>query len=387
MKFDRLEKAVTNLFLQFEELPNSIDSGDVSHPEHYDYNLWINHQIVPLIEAFGLLEKNSYKSSFSLIRVAFESFWTIHLTMNGIKHFINYDFDNNEDIQNIYQSWIKQLKEKKDEKPWREIIEIKAPKNRKIKVVFDGVANLTNGDGEIMPWYYFQFKDYNSEIAYLGISSPNFNLEGHEEFSKRIKEKHQNLRYFFEFNKGVKESLLLNELISEKEFERARVHYNFLSTFIHPSANSFSFIHGNNYGKGNFEDIKKYNVELYHLALLYIGNILCLYLNSFLKFSERQIKEGKIVKVKLKEDFAKAISEFQNYSNYFWFIYNEPATYYKMEHAIGLLSKGLPKRDIDSISQSDIEYPKNPLETLKKMAVSWHNQILGNYKSPFEEEK
>ena len=385
MKFEKLEKTVANLFLQFEKLSNSIDSGDIGHEEHWHYNLWINHQIIPLMDAFDLLKNNSYKSSFSLIRTVFESFWVINLTMNGIKHLVEYKSLNNEEAQKIYCSWLNQLKEKKDEKPWKYILEIKRPEGKKIKVVFDGVVNLTNGEGEIMPWYYFQFKDYDPEIAYLGISSPTFDIEGHEEFSKRMKKKHQNLKYFFEFGKGVKESLLLNELISEKEFEIARVHYNFLSTFVHPSANSFSSIHGNNYGHGNFKDIKKYNQELYHLGLLYLGNILCLYINSFLKFSERQIKEGKILKINFKEDFALAVKDFKNCSDYFWFIYNEPARYYKMEHAITLMSRGVKEVKIDSIMSSEIEYPKNPLETLKKMAISGHNPILGHYKSPFEE--
>ncbi|MEK6823983.1 MAG: DUF5677 domain-containing protein [Nanoarchaeota archaeon] len=387
MKFEKLEKAVSNLFLQFEKLSDSIDSGEVGHQEHYDYRLWINHQIIPLMEAFDLLKKNSYKSSFSLIRTAFESFWIINLTMNGIKHFSEYEFSDNNEAKKVYQSWLNQLKEKKEEKPWKHILEIKAPKKKKIKMVFDGVVNLTNGGGEIMPWYYFNFKEYDSEVAYLGVNSSSFGLEGHEEFSKRIKEKHQKLKYFFNFSNGVKESLLLNELISEAEFERARVHYNFLSTFVHPSANSFDFIHGNNYGRGGFEDIKKDNPDLYHLALLYIGNVLCLYLKAFLKFAERQIKEGKIIKVKFREDFDKAIIEFQDCSAYFWFINNEPARYYKLEHAISLLNKGSQKIEVDTISSSEIEYPKNPLNALKRMASSWHNQILGHYKSPFEEEK
>ena len=105
----------------------------------------------------------------------------------------------------------------------------------------------------------------------------------------------------------------MNELVTEEEFERIRVHYNFLSMWTHPSINSINFIEKNDvHGTGKFEDILKYDFHLTRLALLYIGNILCLYLNSFLKFSERQITEKKIVSIKNEDEFKDAI---RNYSD------------------------------------------------------------------------
>ena len=186
MKIDEHKEIVTNIFYlfeQFDKLPTTIqyDTDSPEYMEHRNYISWINHQVVSLRDAFNLLNTNSYKSVFSLIRIAFESFWMIHLSMNGLKYYLNYTPKKGHNIQKIYQKWGKDFENNKDEMTKQGILEIKPPKKNKIKVTYLGRKNKA---GEIIPNYYFLFREYNPEIAYVGIEEPYYETDD----SKKIKD-------------------------------------------------------------------------------------------------------------------------------------------------------------------------------------------------------
>lgn len=138
-------------------------------------------------------------------------------------------------------------------------------------------------------------------------------------------------------------------------------------------------------GTGEFEEIRKYDFCLTRLALSYIGSIMCLYLNSFLKFVDRQISEGKIASIKDKDTFVDSIEQYSKNTSYFWFIYNEPDYYYRQKYASKLITrknsedekkgiedkKGMEelKKRISEMTASEIEYYKNPLETLEELSA------------------
>lgn len=378
---------ISTLFSEFEKLPFTIENTDIGYSEHGDYISWINHQIVSLKDTFNLLQENSYKSVFSLIRTVFEAYWIINLSMNGTKYYIDYMPEKGHNIQKIYQKLVKDFETNKSNMTKIGILEIQPPKNNKIKLVYSG---LRNKDGKIIPKYYFLFKDYNPEIAYLGLEDSYHEDENFNIIRDKLIKKHKDLKWFFSFQRGIKYHLLLNNLVTEEEYKRAMVHYNFLSMWVHPSINSIQFIQKNVHGMGDFKEIKKYDFFLTRLALIYIGNIMCLFLNSFLKFSERQIIEKKIISIRHKSDFEKSINDFLDLTSYFWFIYNEPHYYYKYKFVIKLLGKRPPdeikKINISNLKASDIEYYKNPINILEDLSISWRNKVIGECKSPIEKE-
>ena len=129
---------ILSLFAEFEKLPRTIQYKGIVYSEHGEYISWINHQITPLKDAYNLLITNSYKSVFSLIRAVFEAYWVIDLSMNGSKFYLNYLPKEGHDIQKIYQSWIKDFESNKENRINQGILEIKSPKNNKIKVIYEG---------------------------------------------------------------------------------------------------------------------------------------------------------------------------------------------------------------------------------------------------------
>lgn len=118
--------------------------------------------------------------------------------------------------------------------------------------------------------------------------------------------------------------------------------------------------------------------------------MLCLYLDSFLKFSERQITEKKIVSIKNKDEFKEAIRNYLELTNYFWFIFNEPHYYYKWKYVSKLIGKkpvdGIKKINISKLKADEIEYYKNPIDALKDLSVSRSNKLIGKYESPIEKD-
>jgi hypothetical protein len=385
---DEINKLILSLFTQFENLPLIIEHQDTMYSEHGDYTCWINHQILCLKNSYLILSTNSYKSVFSLIRTSFEAFWIIDLAMNGTKFYLNYVPKKDQNIQKIYQEWIKDYNATKSEKIKQGILEIKSPSSNKIKVIYLGRKNT---DGSIIPNYYFLFKEYNPEVAHLGFEEPYYENIQLDKIRDELINKHKGLRDYFSFGDGVRHNLLLNDLITKEQFERARVHYNFLSMWTHPSINSIHLIQKNIQGNENFEQIKKYDFILTRLALLYIGKIMCMYLNSFIKFTDRQLSEGKIKSLKNKSNLLKSVNEFDTNTDYFWFIFNEPHYYYKWKFMIKKIGKEnedvIKKISINDLKASEIEYYKNPVETLKDLSTSWENKLIGKYDSPIEKER
>jgi len=160
MKINEHKEIIANisyLFEQFDKLPNTIQYDEMVYAEHMEYISWINHQVVSLRDAFSLPNSNSYKSVFSLIRIAFESFWVIHLSMNGLKYYLNYTPKEGHNIQKIYQKWAKDFENNKAERIKQGILKISPPKKSKIKVIYLGRKDK---EGKVILFYYFLFEDY-----------------------------------------------------------------------------------------------------------------------------------------------------------------------------------------------------------------------------------
>ena len=117
---------------------------------------------------------------------------------------------------------------------------------------------------------------------------------------------------------------------------------------------------------------------------------MCLYLNSFLKFANRQVSESKITSINDEKDFINSVKDYLETTDYFWFIYNEPHYHYKWKYVLKLIGKRdieeIKKLKISDLTASEIEYYKNPVETLKDLSISWSNQVIGKYKSQIEPE-
>ncbi len=381
-----LIELITELFKMFEKLPTSMERTDIIYLEQGEYITWINYQINTLDDSFNLLHNNSYKSSFTLIRSAYESYWVILLAMLGDRYYIKYIPKEGSNIQKIHQQYVRDFEENKKEREEQGIIKIHNIKNNSFKIEYFGRKNQ---EGEIIPHYYFLFNEYNPEIAYLGFEEGYYESDKLSEIQDEMENRHKDLNYYFRFEKGIKENLILNNLVTEKDFEKMLVHYSFLSTWTHFSKQSIDIIEGNTYRIEDYKQINtKYNFYLTRLSLLYIGNLLSMYLKLWIKFGKKQISEKKLKDLKFVEEFEDLINKFEEKIDYFWFIFNKPSAYFKWEYCCKQLCKNIKSADklklidYNLIEDRLIPYYKNPLKSLKEMSHNRHNRVVGYYRSP-----
>jgi len=371
--------SIEELLSCFSELDNFLKNDkDVGYEEWSKYVGWINNQKTILQECLKKLKENySYSSIFPSIREAYENFWFINLSMNGIKHYRYFRAKKGHDIEKIYKKWVKDLEVAHKKKGWKDILEI-CRIGKRIRITYRGERININGKptNELIPHYYFIFDDYDPVEAYVGKQKKiieKYLTPPH--LFHRFVLPNMNLRKdYFEFQHGILPHLLLNKLITEKHKQKVIIHYNFLSLWSHP--NKIAFRNSNSGDK-----------YMDRLILLYIGNITKMFLTSFLEFLNRQEKEGKISKpdkAKLKI-ISDKINNFENLTSYFWFIYNKPSKFYKYDYAIHkiwrkhMIQKSIVKVNLSQIKDSDIPYYNNPLESLKKMNQGWTNVSLGQY--------
>ena len=364
-----------------------INERKVGYEDHSQYIRWINNQKILLEECLRKLKENySYASIFPVIREIYENFWFINLAMNGTKHYKYFKAKKGHDINKIYKKWKNDLETAHKNGDLNDILEIHI--GGRIRITYKG--NRMNVDGkptnEFIPDYYFLLENYDPIEAYVGKEKRIIEkyLTPPHLFHRFILPNKNLNRDYFEFQHGIIPHLLLNNLITKKQRQRIIIHYNFLSLLAHPNQIAFREAENN----FNFTGNKNENLYMDRLVLLYIGNLTKMLLDSFFKFLIRQEQEKKISspnKNKLKEINDK-IKKFEDCTNYFWFIYNKPSTFYKYDYAINkiwrkhIIQKNIKKMTLPEINDNDVPYYNNPLESLKRMNQGWTNGLLGEYK-------
>ncbi|MEM3641610.1 MAG: DUF5677 domain-containing protein [Candidatus Bathyarchaeia archaeon] len=311
-----------------------------------------------------LVKAEKYTEAFILNRTLFENFFLICLILKGSKYIRRYKIPvkPNENPKEIYNRLTKGLEGRKD------IVSFKPLKNYgEIEVVHKGLYPK-EGD-RLIPVYYFVFKEYDPVKHRVGkIKSIMLKDFSPEVISKWQKEHESLYKAYFGFENLVK-AAVLNDIITEKQTEKVRVHYNFLSAFTHLTNMSFEIAHSYKTSAN-----KHYLMEL---NLLYVLSILRYYLLLLIDFftkTEHSIKDIDQIRQFLKE-------QEQRY-NYFWFIFNEPSEYDYFNYQTIKKYRQLTKREL---LDEEIPYYKNPYERLKRQHQNIIEFSTGVYKSPWPE--
>ena len=115
---------INSLFIQIGTFKEQINfNDDTIYSEHLEYIEWANHQIKSLFDSLFLLKSNSYKSSFVLIRSVFESYFVLHLAMNGLKFNFEFPVRDGHNPMTIYHQWKEDFESNKEEKQKEEDID------------------------------------------------------------------------------------------------------------------------------------------------------------------------------------------------------------------------------------------------------------------------
>jgi hypothetical protein len=188
----------------------------------------------------------------------------------------------------------------------------------------------------------------------------------------------QYYRDYFTFD-ALLAKLRLNRKLGAKTAARMRVHYNFLSGFVHQTHESterllnIHWMRHDNYVIG-------YNHYHSELALLYVAHISKLFLDWFVNYFKRWK-----FRIAGEQEYIELSKRVERQFGYFWFVYNSPHDYDRYVDA-NRLSDWNKRRFVrpSEVTDRQVRYHDDPLRRLRELHGSQHELTTGNvYQSPF----
>jgi len=278
--------------------------------------------------------------------------WTTTYKIMPIKNTTKYARDN------TLQLWKKE--KAAGNIKFKDVINMESSKQDKIIVTyeFEGLKNKTNTSNEIVPIYNFILERYNPEDTHL--SSIQNIAENTFPFIISYTDTKKNLQKFIYHNffyiDNIIRNLVINNLVDKTKEDRIRVHYNFMSKYVHPSMASINiWLQFNESSYLNYPKIKS---DIYReLILLYIGRLMYLYLKTYVKYYKNNDNQKEC------EKYEKLIEELSVMSNDLWFFDNDPLQY---DIDKSNIQKQILRQTNRPVS-NEIYYPQNPIERLNQM--------------------
>jgi hypothetical protein len=348
---------------------------DVSHEEDGFFLRFLNYQGISSLSVRDLIFDGKYVDAFRIVRCIFENHLLNLLMMKGEFYQRTLKvIPKTKTHQEVCEEAILKLEEDHKKGVGKNIISVVPTKDFKhLIVTYRGLTD-SQGNDDLIPYYYFAFQEYDSE-RHIVEKIPEINEKSfYPEINKKWQKHHEELSKYLSFS-GMKKALILNKIYTEKEWVRISVHYQFLSTFIHPNKKSMGIIEGNviNSYVNSPEEIYNYDHYLSELALLYVAFHLRYFLEEIIDYLSKNFE--------VDEEFKKSLfEEFEDF-NYFWFLKEGPHAYDEHEY---LTIKNHAKQTRNAVLDDEIPYYKNPLQRLVGLHTSKHELTTGSiYNSPF----
>jgi len=319
------------------------------------------------------LEEGLYKESLILIRTVFEKFLFFWLMFYGNKY-------RHPKSYNIQKKTSKTDREARDatmdewKKLWkqgdsrlRDVISIQPGKSDNVmKVIYEieGPKLKRNGvlTEEIIPIYNGILEQYNPDTAHIGklpFMKNNSLMGGNSDKGIFLQKTIYNNFFYID---NMLRNLRINNLVNERQLEIIKIHYNFLSKYVHVGMDSLEI--WNDSQKSDYER-KNYEQVIYrNMIFLYVAKLFHLYLKVFVSSYVNDRNELKAMK------YNKIIQDLESLSKDFWFFDNEP-TEYDVKNSEYL--KEIQKRMGKTIT-NNLVYYDNPLERMK-MLISYRKQM------------
>lgn len=303
-----------------------------------------------------------YKDCFILLRSILEHYFFLVLMIKGTKYRATYEYhiepqtspSAREARDKTFDKWESDRKSGKLDPKFKAIN--KGHKDDIIHVTIETEGLYEQKDkekkGDVVPMYYFAFDEYDPDVRFLAELSTLPKVG--PGFQKAVEhQKHLYNQYMY--IEKMANNLLLNNLLTEEQAERFKVHYNFLSSFSHPTRRGLlggitSAIYGEDtsYRRNQiheelvFDYLAHFEAMTIRLLAQHFTDRLSADLSSYLDQAKRL------------EDNAKD----------FWFIYNEPTEFDVKRSETDKVYMRMQKLPVPDT----VLYYADPLERMEKLA-------------------
>ncbi|MCH8833307.1 MAG: hypothetical protein IIA81_03340 [Thaumarchaeota archaeon] len=354
---NELEEIVKNGCQISEDLDFDLTFGQkVGNMYDTDLFNFLTSEFQTMSSVIELTNSGKFKDAFILLRTIFEMllyFWLmVEAEIYYIPQVLTAKAENGKSAQEnrdfIFERWAK--KKREGDKKYQHIIKMKKIGNDAFEVIYRN-SGLYGDSGEMIPAYYFLLQErYHPTEKLADLDS----IKEGEIYSNDKIIKFQKDLYKFNFTfSSIIFNLLENKLISKPQDDYIKVHYNFLSKFVHPTKDAADpNFQSKRYG---YPDVDEETIK--ELILLYLCRIQYLF---FKIITDRFRKENKQAKI---EKYIELMQNLNYSSKHFWFFDNEPTPF---DLDISDTRKHLKKNIMKQHVSDTVVYYEDPLVRLKQ---------------------
>lgn len=215
----------------------------------------------------------------------------------------------------------------------------------------------SNKTGPTFPIYSFMLEHYRPSLAHTPIEIP-VGMVPKDILKEQIEEQKMIYKESF-YIKSIFHNLTRNNLIRKEQLDRIKVHYSFLSEYVHASLASLDI--WRNINPYDMSPSREYPEDiLKELIFLYVAKFMQLYIAVFVKKYRRNNANVDPHVLKY-ENLTKRLGEL---TKEFWFFDNEPTTY-DIQHSDSI-KRFRKHKQLTENSDKTIYYD-NPAERLRNL--------------------
>jgi len=343
-----------------DDLKSNLTYGqDVANFYHYDLFDMIQTEFFSIDSVLKLLESFRFKDCFTITRTIFESFLVFWLMVRAKKYrqatWYTAEATEKKSAQQIrnevFDRW--SLEREKGNPKYKHIIHMKKLKEKdQFYVLYEFEGRFEEKNKMHIPNLYFLIKEEYDPAAKLEVlDSIKEGVIHHD--PKRMKIHRDYYRHNLRFEALI-ENLLINDLIKENQADYLRVHYNFLSRYVHPSKES---INPHSQNLANQQSRGYSNELLEELILLYLSRLQRLFFHIIVE----RMKEDNLNAIV--KPFNSFMQKLDLASSHLWFFDNNPTEY---DIEVSDAQKRLKKQVEKTIPSNQVLYYENPLDRLSR---------------------
>jgi hypothetical protein len=310
-----------------------------------------------------LLSVSRFKECFALFRTVLETYMQLLLATRGTKYRESMTYRVKPDSghaavqarDRTLENWRKEWKSGNPN--YRSVADMqKGREEDEIVIVheWEGLYSTedTEKKGRPISRFIFALEEYSPDDRFLTSLRTISEGDPFLEISKREQEEQKKLYHYYIYVESLIKNLRLNNIISAEQEDRVVVHYNYLSSFTHPSKRSLDFSEEMRTTGALPEDVEQ-------LLLLYICKFDELFLSAVTEFFSKVNEKAQL------SAYEAQIKQLHIATREFWFLFEDPLAsdfYYSdmAKEMVKMMKNKLPDPKV-------VLYYKNPLERLVKM--------------------
>ncbi len=382
---EELNSQVSNLLGMYDGWSESFEYGAAGYDAYYKLVDFANFRLETVMSTLDLINNNQVADAFTLERTLLENYLLYLLMCRGHKYF------QLRSLKGKKQDEIVKIIEDESKLAGHgDLIEVREhPKLAKHLMYIREGLKIKGATEYTIPFHNFVYGQFDPMTMRLDEKGyfAYFEFEDEDDSQQHAWKQNQEqlYRHYLSYD-ALLQNLLINEIVDSEAVKRIEAHYTFLSTFVHPTNDSFRDLHKNSNEHSfktmiGFDEPYKDSSKL--LASIYNAKLAVSIIRELIEALKQGPKD--FLKNINSDEIERLCVEIEN-RNPFWFIFNSSTEYDKFEQAVNistneeLLAVG---GDYKKLPDERVMFERDIMRRFESSLGGWHNQRVGSYQSPY----